>query len=139
MSRKRSAYRPKYAPGALPVAFAMTEKMRTDLQLTPMGVLEAFREGTGNERAWHTLASAVNLAAVMSRTQPRDVQIEIEAGMEALLSIHRRAQASGKWGCSGDEYRALHLTLVLGADMQDGSSRRDVAKAIKTVFREMAE
>lgn len=134
--RKRSTYRPKYAPGTLPVTFALSTTMKNDLQLTPMGVLEAFREGTGNERAWHTLAAAVNLSAVLSRQQTRDVQVEIEVGMEALLSVYRRGDSTGKWGCSGDEYRALHLALILGADMQDVATRRDVAQAIRTTLIE---
>ncbi|WP_439684846.1 hypothetical protein MNJPNG_04895 [Cupriavidus oxalaticus] len=134
--RKRSAYRPKYAPGAMPVTFALSTQMRTDLQLTPMGVLEAFREGTAGEREWHTLAAGINLAAVLSRTQPRDVQTEIEAGMEALLSVRKRGDSTGKWGCSGDEYRAIRLALILGSDMQDASSRRSVRDAIRATIQE---
>ncbi len=57
--RKRSSYRPRAS--GLPLVFALSQSMKTDLQLTPLGTLEGFKEGTGTEHGAHTLAAAVNL------------------------------------------------------------------------------
>lgn len=136
--RKRSAYRPKYQPGTLPVTFGLTRGMKTDLQITPLGTLEAFLEGTGTENGAHTLAAAVNLAAVMARSQPLDVQGEVGGGLVAMRAVFARGDETGKWGVTGDEYRAIRLALILGADMQDGSTRRAVSTAIQTTLMEAA-
>lgn len=134
--RKKSSRTPR--PCGIPTIFGMTKAMVNDLQIIPLGILEAFREGTGTEQGWSTLAAAVNVAAVLSRKQPREVQLHIEDGMEALLAIQKRGSERGMWGCSGDEYKAIRLALILGADMQDSkvSTRKEVGQAIVTVLRE---
>lgn len=132
--RKHSHRKPR-ATG-LPLIFALSSKMKTDLQITPLGMLEAFREGSANEEVWHTVAAAVNLAAVLSRKQPQEVQEHCNAGLNALRSVSERAKRTGRYGCSGDEYQALRLSLILGADMQEATTRREVALAINQTLRE---
>ena len=132
--RKRSSYRPRAC--GLPLGFGLSQEMKTDLQLTPLGTLEGFKEGTGTERGAHTLAAAVNLAAVLSR-ELTDHEKRIAAeGLEAIRGVFKRGNAAGKWGCSGDEYRAIGAALALGAELADSANRRTVAAAIKTVFQE---
>lgn len=120
----------------LPLIFGLSQSMKTDLQLTPLGTLEGFREGTGTEEGAHTLAAAVNLAAVMSRDQPEEVQAVANAGLDAIVGVFKRGSETGRWGCSGDQYKAIGEALAIGADMADATTRRNVAKAIKTVFKE---
>lgn len=132
--RKHSNRKPRTT--GLPMIFGLSEKMKTDLQITPLGTLESFREGTATEEGWHTIAAAVNLAAILSRKQPQEVQDECNAGLNALRSIAEREQRTGKYGCSGDEYQALRLALILGADMQEAMTRREVAQAINQTLRE---
>ncbi|MFX3545048.1 hypothetical protein [Ralstonia mannitolilytica] len=132
--RKRSSYRPRAS--GLPLVFGLSQSMKTDLHLTPLGILEGFKEGTAKEEGAHTLAAAVNLAAVLSR-ELTDHEKRIAAeGLEAVRGVFKRGNDSGKWGCSGDEYRAIGAALALGAELADGSRRREVAAAIKTVLRE---
>ncbi len=58
-------------------------------------------------------------------------------GLEAVRGVFKRGNADGgKWGCSGDEYRAIGAALALGAELADSTNRRTVAAAIKTVFQE---
>jgi hypothetical protein len=57
-------------------------------------------------------------------------------GLEAVRGVFKRGNAAGKWGCSGDEYRAIGAALALGAELADSTNRRTVANAIKTVFQE---
>lgn len=134
--RKRSSYRPKRS--GIPLVFALSQSMKNDLQLTPLGTLEGFREGTGTEAGAHTLAAAVNLAAVLSREQPEEVQVVASAGLDAIVAIFKRGNETGKWGCSGNEYRAVGTALALGSDLADSSRRREVAVAIQTVLKEAA-
>lgn len=132
--RKRSAYRPRAS--GLPLVFGLSQSMKTDLQLTPLGILEGFKEGTAKEEGAHTLAAAVNLAAVLSRDLSDHEKRIAAEGLAAVRSIFRRGNDSGKWGCSGDEYRAIGAALAMGAELADSSRRREVAAAIKTVFQE---
>lgn len=136
--RKKSKYRQKYIPGTLPITFAMSQEMRNDLELTPLGMLESFREGTGTEEGYETIVAAINLAAVLSRAQSREAQEVIEKGMEAVLAIMERFKSSRRWGVSGDDYRAIGEALTLGTEMTGISSRREVAVAIQTVLDEAA-
>ena len=132
--RKRSSYRPRAC--GLPMVFGMSQSMKNDLQLTPLGTLEGFKEGTGTEHGAHTLAAAVNLAAVLSRDLTDHEKRIAAEGLEAVRGIFRRGNSAGKWGCSGDEYRAIGAALALGAELADSTNRRTVAAAIKTVLQE---
>lgn len=102
----------------------------------PFGTLEAFREGTATEEAAHTLAAAVNLVVVMARDYVGDVQRIAESGLKAVASIFLREKDSGRWGCSGDEYRAIGEALNLSSQLQRDKTRREVATAIRQVLRE---
>lgn len=133
--RKRSAYRPRAC--GLPLVFGLTKEMRNDLQLMPMLQLDAFREGRGSEDGAYMLASAVNVGAVLSRTQHADIQAFMSNGLDAVQGIFERAAASGRWGVSGDEYQAISAALRLSAELSDACPRRDLAEAIKTVFQEV--
>lgn len=132
--RKKSRYRPRAC--GLPLVFGLTEEMRNDLQLMPMLQLDAFREGRGSEDGAYMLPSAVNVGAVLSRTQHEDVQAFMSKGLDAVQGIFERAAASGRWGVSGDEYQAISAALRLSAELADACPRRTVAAAIKTVFQE---
>lgn len=136
--RKKSSR--KVRACGIPTIFGMTEEMKNDLQIIPLGILESFREGRGKEESWHVLAAAINVAAVLARKQPQDVRDHIEAGMLALMSLYSRGNSIGKWVCSGDEFKNLRLALILGADMQSPqvSTRKEIAEAIKVTLREAA-
>ncbi|MBX4378164.1 hypothetical protein K4H02_24210, partial [Mycobacterium tuberculosis] len=87
---------------------------------------------TGTEHGAHTLAAAVNLAAVLSRDLTDHEKRSAAEGREAVRGVFKRGNAAGKWGCSGDEYRAIGAALALGAELADSTNRRTVAAAIKT-------
>lgn len=134
--RKRSSR--KIRATGLPVIFGLSQSMKNDLALTPLGTLEGFREGTGSEEGAYTLAAAVNLSAVLSREQSAEVRAVASAGLDAIQGVFERGNRTGLWGCSGDQYKAIGAALAIGADMADANTRRDVAKAIKTVLKEAA-
>lgn len=128
----------KHRPTGSPLTFALSQKMKTDLQLTPLGTLEGFKEGTGTEEGAHTLAATVNLAAVLSRSQPEEIQQIARSGLLAVQGIFDRYKATHQWGVSGDEYRRIGEAIAIGFEMCDATTRRNVASAIKTVFDEAA-
>ena len=132
--RKRNTRKIRHV--GLPLVYGLTRQMRTDLDLTPLGTLEAFREGTAGDEAAHTLAAAVDLAAVLARDYTDEVQVVAYAGLKAVEGIFQREKETGRWGCSGDEYKAVREALILSSDLQGSTTRRDVAKAINQVLRE---
>ena len=121
----------------LPITMGITAEMKTELQLPPHLILEAFKNGAGTEEGAHTLAAAVNLGAVMARTQPQEVRDVMEAALHAMHAVMRRGQGN-VWGMSGPEMTAIGEGLALANDMQDISTRRDLRNAIATVYREGA-
>lgn len=134
MSRK--SCKRKIRNVGLPLVYGLTQQMRTDLDLTPLGTLESFREGTATAEAAHTLAAAVDLCAVLARAYTDETQFVAKGGLDAIRGIFQRETATGRWGCSGDEYNAIRAALLLSSDLQVRTTRRGVATAIKQVWKE---
>ena len=134
--RKQCKRRPRGT--GLPLVFGLTQSMRTDLDLVPLGTLESFREGTATELAAHTLAAAVNLAAVLAReyAEGDEVQRIVSEALKAVRAIFHRNTSQGSWGISGDEYKAIREALILSGELQGNTTRREVAGAIKQILRE---
>lgn len=132
---KKPRKRHKPRPEQVPIMFALREEQKIDLRLPPQIVLDAFKRGQGDACGANTLAACVNLGAVLSRSQSREVQEVIEAGMDAVSSILKRG-SEGKWGLTGDELKAISEALNLTEEMQDASTRREVRDAIATFYRE---
>ena len=135
-TKPRKAYKPKYA--AIPISIGLSAEMQTNLKLPPHMILDAFTHGRGDESGAHTLIAAVNLGAVLSRTQSTDAQAVMESGLVAVQSVKDRGERGGKWGVTGDEYKAIAAALVLSDDMQMISTRRDLREAVRAVYREAA-
>lgn len=136
--KPRKAYR-KRAALMLPMTYALPESNRADLQVTPHMVLESFRLGSGTEVLWHTLAAAINIGSVLARAQSDEVQADMQRARDALLDVQQRGRETGRWGLSGDEFRALGEGLTLTDEMQNASTRRQVRDAIGEVIRLVAE
>jgi len=133
--KPRKRYRPrKLIPGYLPMTFSLPKAAMTNLQLPPHTVLDAFRRGAGDEPGWHTLACAVNIGAVLARTQPNEAQAVMSAALDAIREVQRRGVESGRWGVSGDEFRAIGEALTLSNEIQDISTRREIRDAINVVL-----
>jgi hypothetical protein len=111
----------------------------TNLQLPPHTVLDAFRRGVGDEPGWHTLACALNLGAVLARQQPAEAQAVMSRALEAIVEVRARAAASGRWGVSGDEFRAIGEALTLSNEIQDISTRREIRDALNVVLAEAVQ
>lgn len=136
--KPRKQYKPRPAL-MLPMTYALPDSNRADLQVTPHMVLESFRLGSGTEVLWHTLAAAINTGSVLARSQSDEVKADMQRARDALLDVQKRGRDTGRWGLSGDQFRALGEGLTLTDEMQNASSRRQVRDAIDEVIRLAAE
>lgn len=135
--KPRKQYRQRYTGSKIPIVFGLNEDMRTDLGLPPHIILDAFKRGAGDEEGAHTLAAAVNVAAVLARSCGPDENAIANAGLAAVANVLERGK-SGKWGVSGDEAKAIGAAIVMMEDLQRSMTRRTVRDAIEVVFREAA-
>lgn len=122
---------------SMPVVFGLRDEAKTDLQLLPLMVLDAFRCGCGSEEGAHTLAAAVNLGAVLARKESAEVQAEFDLALDAMHNVMERGKG-GKWGLSGDELRLIGQALTLSGDMQGQRTKREVRDAICATYKEAA-
>lgn len=123
--------------GGIPMTIRFGAEDARTLKLIPHQSLDRLRRGVGEESDWHTLAARLNLGAVMSMRYEEyaAVQPDMARALDALRSIRAR----GRWDvASGDELKAIGVALYLIDDMQDGTTRRDLADSMAEVYREAA-
>ena len=131
--------RKKHKPMArvMPICFGVPDEARTDLALPPYLILDAFKRGQGDEEGAHTLAAAVNLTAVLARSADDEAKAIANAGLGAVWNVMHRG-ATGRWGMSGDDAKAIGEALSLMEALQAQGTRRSVRDAIAVVYREAA-
>ncbi len=134
--KTRKQYRAKYP--AIPITIGLSSEQQTNLRLPPHMILDAFINGAGTEEGAHTLIAAVNLGAVLSRDYHFKVQDAINPGLVAVQSVKDRGERNGKWGVTGDEYKAIAAALTLSDDMQDITTRKGLREAVRSVYKEAA-
>ena len=133
----RKPYRPKSAPGQIPVLLRYSATDERQLKLVPHMALAAIREGRAVEEDWHTLAVRVNWGTVLARfPEYQGVQPDFTVALDALRSLKARAEKTGRWIGTGDELRSIGEALALCDEMQDGTTRRDLKAALDQVFAE---
>lgn len=132
--RKRSKYRPyRVDAGAGLHAIAMQHGMADD-QLRDLGMavhtsIERLRIGHGIELDWHTLAAAVNVSLVLcERGIGPDYLGDVITAQQALMRIHERQRATGRWAFDGPAYVALARAVELH-EAQLQTITRDGARA----------
>lgn len=137
MKRRNKKYRPKCIPGTLPVVFALAPEKKTDLRLPYHLSLEALRNGKGGDDDSHTIFSSLLIGRELAKLYQDETQQTVLRGIEAITAVKERGN-QGKWGVSGDQFKAISEALVLVDEMQDASTRREVRDAIKQVWKEAA-
>ena len=131
--KPRKAYRPKIQP-AIPIVFGLQSDKKTDLRLPYHLSLEALRTGHGTSDDAHTIFSALLVARELAH---KFNGADLNDALDAIAAVKERGDA-GKWGVSGDQFKAISAALVLFDEMQDASTRREVREAIQKVWREAA-
>ncbi len=132
-ARPRKAYKPKGVRVPTNIRYGQLEELH--LQLVPHVALDLFRTGLATEGDWHTLAVRVNWAVVMATRHHPDVVDVATAGVRALAVVMARHERIGRWGCNGEELRALGAALVLMDEMQQSHTRRDLHDALAYTLR----
>lgn len=134
--KPRKAYRPKCERGQLPVTLRFSADAGLYLHIAPREALESVLNGRGKPDDWHTLAARLNWGAVASQRFDGDGQRVMAAALEAVLGLKDRGERTGKWGVTGDEYRALALGLDCCEQMDQHLTRREMRDDLRTVFSE---
>ena len=135
--KRRKPGRPARETGALPVIFRHRGGADVDLQLIPHAHLDKLVRGEGDEEAWHTLVFRLNCANAIANKEFSDqpaVQDEIEKAMVSMTEIGKRHKETGKFGCSGDQYRAICEGLRLADEIQAATTRRQQRGAYRWVY-----
>lgn len=124
--RKRSKYRPKCAPGQLPVTIRHAGDV--PLQLVPHQCLVDF----DNETCWHTIASRLNWGWVASE-RFNEARPEINASIEVLKGL------KGRYDITADERATIGRGLTICDEMQGQMTRREMRDDLRTMFKRNRE
>lgn len=117
--RKKTQRRHRLAdPGAFLRAIGLQHGMdagqQMDLTLVVRAAALALRSGVGVEQHVHALASAINLALVLSeRGTGREFQNEIITAQTALVRTIERGKRTGRWGFDGPALAEVDRALAI--------------------------
>lgn len=141
MSKKRrKPGRPARETGALPSVFRHSGSADTDLKLIPHAMLDKILHGEGDEECWTTIVFRLNCGnAIANKSfahQP-EVQDEMEKALAAICDVGKRFKRTGKFGCTGDEFKAIGAGLNLADDLQANTTRREQRGAYRWVYSQV--
>ena len=138
MSKKRrKPGRPARETSALPSVFRHSGSADTDLKLIPHAMLDKMLHGEGNEECWHTIVFRLNCGCAIANKsfahQP-EAQDEMEKALAAICEVGKRFKRTGKFGCTGDEFKAIGAGLNLADELQASTTRREQRDAYRFVY-----
>ena len=141
MSKKRrKPGRPARETNALPVIFRHSGGADVDLKLIPHAMLDKMLHGEGNEECWHTIVFRLNCGnaiANKSYAHQPEVQDEMEKALFAISEVGKRWKRTGKFGCTGDEFKAIGTGLNLADDLQANTTRREQRDSYRWVYSQV--
>lgn len=135
--RRNKRGRPARATGALPILFRFSQRNETQLQLVPHVELEKMRDGSATEESWHTLAFRINVGQMLAQQRFSDHPDVLDAmarGVAAVGEVGKRFKRAGRFGCTGDEFRAIGAAITITDDMQEATTRRQQLHATQLVY-----
>lgn len=134
--KPHKAYKPKYAKGQMPITIRHSNDADRTLQMIPHDELEKFRQGEADEFAVNTLSVRLNWGYVMAGEffDNPEVRAALEAGLAAIRSVKERVNRLGKYGTTGEEFRAIGDALNYTDEMQKSSTRREQNEALIAVY-----
>lgn len=116
----------------LPILLRFGQEAEIKLQLTPHQHLVKMRDGTATRVSWEMLKYRLNVGVLLAAELHKsnvELQDALTDAVVALSSIGRRYARLEKFGCSGDESRAIGRGLDLVDELQKVSTRRQQRKA----------
>lgn len=135
--RRNKRGRPARETGALPIIFRFNQRNETQLQLVPHVELEKMVDGSATEESWYTLAFRINVGQMLAQRQFSDHPDVLDAmarGVAAVAEVGKRFKRAGRFGCTGDEFRAIGAAITLTDDMQEATTRRQQLQATRLVY-----
>lgn len=125
-------------PVTIPIMYRFSPEIETKLQLIPHQELDALLRGVANETAFHTLAARINVGSIAMRWHWPDNELAVatmDAALAALVNLGERGHRVGKWGVSGDEFKAIGAGLNLTDEAQKNLTRRQFNDVLQHVFK----
>ena len=133
--KPRKKHRPSQS--VLPIVYRFNQKAELTLKLVPHEELDALVKGDASERSFHTLAARLNLGATCVRwywPENKEANDLVNQSLDAITSVRDRAEKTGKWGVTGDEFRIIGEALNLADDTQEELTRKQIDKALTYVL-----
>lgn len=143
--RKRTHRRHRPAdPGAFLRAIGLQHGMdagqQVDLTLGVRAAALALSRGAGEEAHVHTLASAINVALVLTeRGAGREFQDDIIAAQTALMRTIERGRRSGRWGFDGPALVAVERAIEIYEAQLAAVPRVEARDAVREVARRVQQ
>ena len=129
----------RYRPMPYNPMFSATDEMRVNLSVPAHVSLDKFKRGVAEEQDWHCIAASLNVGAVLSRQESKEVQDVMSDALTAMLSSKARCTNTQRWILTGDEIKNIGAGVSLYSDLIDVARRVEVTKAIKIVNEEVAQ
>ena len=127
--------------GTLPILFRTNAEDERTLKLMPHSDLAELREGNGTEDSFRCVSSRINWASALASMNnfSFDPAPVINAGVEAMESLGKRARQHGRYVLTGDELAAIGGALTLADDMHDATTRRQHRDALIKLMKYLPE
>ena len=131
--KPRKAYKPKFC--VMPITMGIDPDAKRAIAMIPYLELKNLAEGGQDETHWHTIASRLNVGAVLALSHyTQDAQDAMRDALDVLRNIWRRHESVGKWGASKAEIGEINDALVLIDEMDKTTTRREQRAAVMHVW-----
>ena len=143
--RKRTARRRRPADPtaflrAIGLQHGMDAGQQVDLTLGVRAAALVLARGQGEESHVHTLASAINVALVLTeRGAGMEFQADIIAAQEALLRTIERGKRTGRWGFDGPALGAVERAIEVYEAQLAAVPRVEARDAVREVTRRVQQ
>lgn len=114
-----------------------TQNEQVKLNLPVREALQSFRDGTGTDVHWHTLAAITNVCLIRGESIGQEVVDVAKDGQEAILSVMERFNRTGKWGVSHDDLARLEVCIDLHEQLIELSTPAQMLQAFRDVINRM--
>ena len=139
--RKHTKRRWQKDPSAMYRVMSMqqpfTPSEQVKLNLPVREALQSFRDGTGTDVHWHTLAAITNVCLIRGEAIGQEVVDVAKDGQEAIMSVMERFNRTGKWGVSHDDLARLEVCIDLHEQLIELSTPGQMLQAFRDVINRM--
>lgn len=123
----------------IPAIIRHTPDQELNLKLIPHGHLQAIVDGRGTEEEFLTVAFRIMVGGSLTVFADTEGEKALEGtfteAVKALVSVGERYERLGKFGCNGDELKALKDALNLTDDLQEVTTKRQQADMYEQCMR----